>query len=148
MWNGGFFLSHIIFFTLSQQTRWDFPMSHGAVNLLAPLHPPVHGISKNRSSVFLPAKEFTVRADCFLSYSCRALTATPDMSVILLHVLAYWIWRRKQEASSETLCDVGPRGVSRILTHTLTLCEDRLTPFIITIQSFTSFHGPTHSSTN
>lgn len=61
-------------------------------------------------------------------------------------VLAYRVRWRKQEACPKVLS--WPCGISRTLRHTLAPCEDRLTPFIITMQSFTLFHGPTHCWTN
>lgn len=128
--NWGIFLTHLIFLNQSLQIRWDFPMSHSAVNLVAPFH-----------TLFRP------------SYSCGALSVTSEVSIVLLHCSCLPALTTKTRGLPQgiVVCqDAQLFGISRsqTLTHPVTLCEDRLAPFMITIQSFTLLHGCTQRRTN
>lgn len=144
MLTGGIFLSHIIFLNRSQQSRWDFPMSHGVVSLLALLRPPVHSISKNCSSVPVQYRSL------FFCHIYVGHSVISEMSIVLLHCSCLpGLTENKRPPWGIVGClATHSLGVLVGHRHTLTLCEDRLAPFMITIQAFTLVHDPTQCWTN
>lgn len=136
----GSFLSRIMVFCRSQQGRWDFPMSHSATNLLVLLRPLVLGFSKNRCSV--PVRVFAVVGGEGRAWSVFRLR--PPVYVgrsTLNHTLALF-----------TSCEARVRFclglASGTLRVALSVCGDRLTPFMTKEQSFTPFLGNRQSWTN